>query len=102
MNDAEKAAFGAAVVPCWNPASEAAGVKVVLGFALDRVGMPDPGSFRLIGDPGADPAHLLAYEAARRAVLRCANGGYRLPVDKYDAWGDVELTFSPVGVEGVN
>ncbi|NNK78019.1 MAG: energy transducer TonB, partial [Litoreibacter sp.] len=36
-----------------------------------------------------------AYEAARRALIRCGARGYNLPVDKFAQWQDVEITFNP-------
>ena len=36
-----------------------------------------------------------AFEAARRAVLRCQRGGFDLPIEKYDHWRDIEMTFNP-------
>ena len=36
-----------------------------------------------------------AYEAARRAILRCGAKGYDLPADKYAQWQDIEITFNP-------
>ena len=39
--------------------------------------------------PGGTP------EAARRAIIRCGASGYNLPVEKYDQWRDIEMTFNP-------
>lgn len=105
MTDVEKDGFRDAVQGCWNLATlstDAAEMRVVVGFAMDRDGMPDPNSFRIVGDPEPEPSRQRAYEAARRAVLRCAmeQGGYDLPADKYNEWDDVEMTFTPTGVEG--
>ena len=77
-------------------------MRVVVGFEMDRDGMPDPDSFRIVDNPQPDPDRDRAFEAARRAVIRCAaeQGGYDLPEDKYYEWDDVEMTFTPDGVEG--
>ncbi|MDO7707324.1 MAG: energy transducer TonB, partial [Loktanella sp.] len=40
----------------------------------------------------------IAFQAARRAILRCQSGGYQLPADKYDQWKEVEITFDPSGM----
>ena len=34
-----------------------------------------------------------AYEAARRAVLRCQP--YKLPADKYETWREMEIELDP-------
>jgi len=39
-----------------------------------------------------------AYEAARRAVIRCGARGFPLPADKYDQWREIEMTFDPSGM----
>ena len=36
-----------------------------------------------------------AFQAARRAVLRCEKGGYDLPAEKYEQWKEIEMTFNP-------
>ena len=70
----------------------------VVGFAMGRDGRPDPDSFRIVGEPEADGPRQQAFEAARRAIMRCAGAGYKLPADKYNEWDDVEMTFTPNGV----
>ena len=37
----------------------------------------------------------LAFQAARRAILRCQETGYSLPPDKYEQWKTIEMTFNP-------
>lgn len=101
MTEAEKDGFRNAVQSCWNQSTlsiEAAETLVVVGFTMSRSGVPDPDSFHIVGDVDAEPARLQAFEAARRAVMRCANGGYTLPAEKYNEWDDVEMTFTPEGV----
>lgn len=101
MTEAEKDGFRNAVQSCWNQSTlsiEAAETRVVVGFTMNRSGLPDPDSFHIVGEPDAEPARLQAFEAARRAVMRCANGGYTLPAEKYNEWDDVEMTFTPEGV----
>jgi hypothetical protein len=44
---------------------------------------------------GGDAAAKQAFEAARRAIIRCGNDGFDLPVEKYDHWRDIEMTFNP-------
>jgi len=87
-----------AVQQCWNvnPSSEAARITVVISFAMEKGGQPLLNTIRLVSaSKGAESAKRSAYDAARRAIIRCANGGYKLPVEKFDHWSDIEMTFNP-------
>jgi hypothetical protein len=97
MTGSERDAFRVAVQQCWNldVGSESARIEVKVGFELDRSGRV-VGEVRFISaTPGSDAAVRSAFEAARRAVLRCQADGYQLPPEKYDEWRLVELTFNP-------
>ena len=62
-------------------------------------GRPDAGSIRLTdAEGGSDAAVERAFDAARRAIIRCGQDGYDLPRGKYDQWRDVELIFDPEGM----
>ena len=70
-------------------------MTVTVGFSLDKSGKVQ-GDIRMIGASGGDEAAATsAFQAARRAVLRCQKSGYDLPIEKYDNWRDVEITFNP-------
>jgi hypothetical protein len=99
MTGAERDNFRVSVNRCWNvdPGSVAARVTVEVAFELDRNGMV-VGQPRLVGSDGDQSATNIAFEAARRAILRCQSGGYQLPVDKYEQWKDVIFTFDPSGM----
>lgn len=94
--------FRVAVSACWNVGSlstEAQGTTVVVGFDMTREGRPVEGSLRLVSyDGGSQAAAQQAYEAARRAILRCGANGYDLPIESYDYWRQVELVFNPEGM----
>lgn len=94
LTQAEKNGFAAAVAACWIPET---GVDPVVNirFAMGADGLPDADSFSVVG-----PADEQAFAAARRAVMRCAGAGYGLPAEKYDAWDNIQMTFTPSGVEG--
>jgi TPR repeat protein len=97
MTEAERHAFRVAIQACWfvEPGSEAARVVVRVAFELDRSGRV-VGGVRLIGaSAGSDAAVSSAFEAARRAILRCQADGYRLPPEKYDQWRQIEMSFDP-------
>ncbi|SFK80970.1 energy transducer TonB [Shimia haliotis] len=97
LTGGEKDALRLSVQQCWvvDVGSRAADVTVIVGLSLDRNGKVQ-GDVRLIDATGGDSAAVqTAFQAARRAVLRCQKSGYDLPQDKYDHWKDVEITFNP-------
>ncbi|MDX8351503.1 energy transducer TonB [Cognatiyoonia sp. IB215182] len=100
MTGAERDSFRIAVNRCWNvdPGSVAARVTVEVGFSLERDGTVRGNEVRLLSSDGDQSATNTAFEAARRAILRCQSGGYQLPADKYDQWQDVIITFDPSGM----
>lgn len=53
-------------------------------------------SIALIGFEGGNHSDAnVAFQAARRALLRCQKNGYDLPKDKYEHWRNLEMTFDP-------
>ncbi|MEK6216507.1 MAG: energy transducer TonB, partial [Boseongicola sp.] len=55
---------------------------------------------RQVSAAGGDAAtQRAAFDAARRAILRCQKGGFPLPVEKYEHWRDIEMTFNPEGMQ---
>ncbi len=99
MTGAERDSFRISVNRCWNvdPGSVAARVTVEVAFELDRNGLV-VGQPRLVASDGDQSATNIAFEAARRAILRCQSGGYALPADKYEQWKEVVFTFDPSGM----
>lgn len=100
MTGSEKDGFRVAVNGCWNvdPGSAAARVTVEVGFSLDQSGRVT-GDVRLLSSDGDSSAVDIAFQAARRAILRCqTQNGYQLPADKYQQWKDVVITFDPSGM----
>lgn len=95
----ERDGFRIAVQECWvvDVGSQSANVTVTVGFELDRQGRVMGSSLRMLdASGGTGPAVDTAFQAARRAILRCQGAeGYELPVDKYDQWRNVEMTFNP-------
>ncbi|MGB1034980.1 MAG: hypothetical protein ACPGVS_08150, partial [Primorskyibacter sp.] len=98
LSAAEADALRVAVQACWvvDVGSEAANVTVVIGISMNENGTVRPSTVRLLAsEGGAGRAVDVAFQAARRAVLRCQQGGYQLPKDKYAHWKDIEITFNP-------
>ncbi len=95
---AEKGAFILAIQKCWNVGalgSDALKVTVIVGFTMTPDAKPEIGSIRMVGaEGGTGGAVERAYEAARRAIIRCGSAGFGLPADKYDQWRGVEVKFN--------
>ncbi len=99
MTSGEKDALILAVRQCWNVgalSTDALRTTVTIALTLSPDGRPDPGSIRMIGsEGGSEAAALQAFEAGRRALMRCAGTGYALPAEKYEQWREMEVIFNP-------
>lgn len=99
LSAGEKDALRVAVSSCWNVgslSSDALSTTVTVGVSLSQDGKPITASIKMLSaEGGATAAAKQAYEAARRAIIRCGASGYNLPADKYDQWKDIEMTFNP-------
>ena len=84
---------------CWNVgslSSEALATTVVVSVPMFENGKPDTGGIRMLNHSGGSAAAAQqAYEAARRAIIRCGNDGFNLPPEKFEQWRDIEMTFNP-------
>lgn len=97
LTSSEMASFQQQIAPCWHVTPVRANAPVVtVGFELDRDGTPVKDSLRLIG-AGKDTRStvLEAYRVAKRAIIRCGAKGYKLPLEKFDQWKNIEVTFNP-------
>jgi len=98
LNQGERDSLRFAVRQCWvvDVGSIAANITVTIAFSLDKAGKVVPGSLNMLGSEGGEGRPVeTAFEAARRAILRCQRGGYKLPSEKYSHWRDIEITFNP-------
>ncbi len=99
LTGGEKDALRVAVEQCWHVgslSSEALQTTVVVGVKMSEDGKPLTNSIQMLSSSGGSgTAARQAYEAARRAIIRCGYSGYDLPVEKYDRWRDIEMTFNP-------
>ena len=84
---------------CWNTGSlstDALRTTVVVAVEMTQDGKPMADTIRMLtSSGGSGDAARQAYEAARRAIIRCGVNGFGLPVDKYDHWREIEMTFNP-------
>ncbi|MFQ6549194.1 hypothetical protein AADZ90_014650 [Aestuariibius sp. 2305UL40-4] len=85
-----------AIGDCWvlPIATDAQQTTVVVSFGLTREGGVE-GVTMVSADGPNQTANTAAFEAARRAILRCERGGYDLPAEKYEHWQRVQVTFDP-------
>ncbi len=98
LSAGERDALRVAVQDCWvvDVGSQAANVTVVVGMDMERSGRVISSTIRLVSaSGGTGPAVETAFQAARRAILRCQKDGYPLPVEKFDHWKEIEMTFNP-------
>ncbi|MEO0938710.1 MAG: energy transducer TonB [Pseudomonadota bacterium] len=99
LSRGEQDALRVAVSQCWNVGSlstEALETTVVVAVDMTRDGTPVQGSIRMVSfEGGSRSAAGQAFDAARRAILRCGARGFDLPAEKYDRWREIEMTFNP-------
>ncbi len=102
MTGAETDAMRVSVQACWNVGAlsmEALRTTVIVGLSVNPDGKPDAATIRMVSSSGgSDAATGQAFEAARRAIIRCGSKGFPLPKDKYDQWKELELVFDPNGM----
>ncbi|MEM6578700.1 MAG: energy transducer TonB [Pseudomonadota bacterium] len=95
----EKDGLRIAVQECWNVgalSSDALSTTVVVAVTLQEDGRPVTNSIEMIDATGGTASSVRqAFEAARRAIIRCGSRGYDLPSEKYASWRDIEMTFNP-------
>ncbi|MCB1312982.1 MAG: energy transducer TonB [Sedimentitalea sp.] len=99
LSAGEADALRVAVQQCWNVgslSSDALATTVVVAVSLTPDGKPVGNSIRLLSSSGGgEQAARQAFEAGRRAILRCGATGFKLPAEKYEQWRDIEITFNP-------
>jgi hypothetical protein len=103
LTGGERDVLRVAVSSCWNVGSlstDALGTTVVVGVSMTEDGKPVTSSIQLVSSAGgSDGAAKQAFEAARRAIIRCGARGFPLPVEKFSQWRDIEMTFNPEGMQ---
>ncbi len=96
LTGGEREGLVLAVQKCWNVPvglQNADDLSVVIGIELNPDGKL-AGAPKLL-EPSGTPTGALkqAFEAGRRALIRCAP--YDLPKDKYEQWRQIEVVFNP-------
>lgn len=101
MSGSEVEGLRVAINKCWNVgqlSSEALRTVVTLRVQMSEAGKPT--SVEMTNyEGGSEAAAQKAFEAGRRAVMRCAGAnGYDLPAEKYGQWNVLNLIFDPEGM----
>lgn len=103
LTGGEREALRVAVSNCWNVGSlstDALGTTVVVSVEMERSGQPVTASINMVSySGGSEGAARQAFEAARRAIIRCGARGFPLPAEKYSEWQNIEMTFNPEGMQ---
>jgi len=93
----EKDGIRFAIQRCWSVPvglEAAENLSVTLGVTLSREGQITAGPDLIEPKGTLSPGHKVAYQAARRALMRCAPyTGF--PPEKYAQWRELEVTFNP-------
>jgi outer membrane biosynthesis protein TonB len=87
---------------CWSlpaGARDAGQLQIKLQFALSPDGMLS--EYPVVLNASSHPAFDAAARSAQNAVKRCEPYNF-LPVDRYDMWGEVILTFDPSRMFAIN
>ena len=90
--------FRSAISNCWsiNVGSRAANVSVTVAMELQSDGRVIANSLKMTSFEGGNQSDAnVAFQAARRAILRCQKDGYNLPIAKFAQWKNLEVTFDP-------
>lgn len=99
LSEGEKYGFAQEIGACWNIGAlsrEASQTAVVVSMQMNFDGTPVASSIRLLGsEGGSDAAARQAFEAAKRAIIRCGSRGYDLPSEKLSAGDTMVITFDP-------
>lgn len=99
LTSGEKEALTLAVSNCWNVGSlstEALQTSVVVAVTMSEDALPVISEIRLLSySGGPESAARQSFEAARRAIIRCGTRGFNLPIEKFEHWRNIEMTFNP-------
>jgi outer membrane biosynthesis protein TonB len=102
MTAGEKDGLRVAVNRCWNVgalSTEALRVTVTVYVSLGQDGKPVASSVEMATfEGGSEAAARQAFEAAKRAIIRCGADGYDLPAEKYEEWKELSIVFDPNGM----
>lgn len=101
MSGSEVEGLRIAINKCWNVgqlSTEAMRTVVTLRVEMSEAGKPTSVEMTSF-EGGTDASAQKAFEAGKRAVMRCSGAkGYDLPPEKYRQWNVLNLIFDPAGM----
>lgn len=98
INETTRSSFIDEVANCWsvNVGSRAANVAVTISMSLLPDGKVEASSLHMVDYEGGNQSDAnVAFQAGRRAILRCQKDGYDLPKATYDDWRHMTIKFDP-------
>ncbi|PVA05808.1 cell envelope biogenesis protein TolA [Thalassorhabdomicrobium marinisediminis] len=102
LSEGDKAGFLRQIGRCWNLGAASTGAQntiIVMSFSMTPDAKPVSDSFDLVSFTDGTAADAqIAFDAARRAIIRCTSDGYDLPREQYNLWQYVELTVDPTAM----
>ncbi len=97
LTSQEKSRLVSKIQNAWNlgsMSSEAMRVTISVEFRMDQNGKPFDIALKSYSG-GSQAAADTAFEAGRRAITKGLENGHDLPLEKYDQWKVVQITFDP-------
>ena len=80
---------------CWKPKTKYS-ASIVLNIKMNNDGTVQHDSIKLVSS-FAEKDKLLVnevFDEAKKALIDCENGGYNLPLEKYEHWQEIEMSFN--------
>jgi len=80
---------------CWKPKTKYS-VSIVLKVKMNRDGTVQHDSINLLSSFEEKDKLLVneLFDEAKKALINCENGGYNLPLEKYEHWKEIEMNFN--------
>jgi len=79
---------------CWKPKTKYS-ASIMLKVKMNNDGTVQHDSVRLLSSFEEKDKLLVnkVFDEAKKALIDCENGGYNLPLEKYEHWQEIEMTF---------
>jgi hypothetical protein len=79
---------------CWKPKTKYS-ASIVLNIKMNNDGTVQHDSIKLVSSFEEKDKLLVneVFDEAKKALIDCENGGYNLPLEKYEHWQEIEMTF---------
>ena len=80
---------------CWKPKTKYS-ASIVLNIKMNNDGTVQHDSIKLVSSFEEKDKLLVneLFDEAKKALINCENGGYNLPLEKYEHWKEIEMNFN--------